>query len=113
MLCVDEQSAIQALDRTQPLLPMRPGQPAPQPRPRRGVHRWSGELEGAIRRYIDTVNDGRKPFRWIRSADATLATIQRFASATPDAAGHQTACERVQNQDTRRPDDRRLRPTKR
>src|SRR5260370_37849215 len=27
VLCVDEQSQIQALDRTQPLLPMRPGQP--------------------------------------------------------------------------------------
>ncbi|MGA8364193.1 MAG: IS630 family transposase [Solirubrobacteraceae bacterium] len=28
VLCVDEKSQIQALDRTQPLLPMRPGQPA-------------------------------------------------------------------------------------
>jgi hypothetical protein len=27
VLCVDEKSQIQALDRTQPLLPMRPGQP--------------------------------------------------------------------------------------
>jgi hypothetical protein len=27
VLCVDEKSRIQALDRTQPLLPMRPGQP--------------------------------------------------------------------------------------
>ena len=26
MLCVDEKSQVQALDRTQPLLPMRPGQ---------------------------------------------------------------------------------------
>jgi hypothetical protein len=26
VLCVDEKSRIQALDRTQPLLPMRPGQ---------------------------------------------------------------------------------------
>src|SRR5436309_15133688 len=27
VLCVDEKSQIQALDRTQPILPMRPGQP--------------------------------------------------------------------------------------
>jgi hypothetical protein len=27
VLCVDEKSQIQALDRTQPLLPLRPGQP--------------------------------------------------------------------------------------
>ena len=30
VLCVDEKSQIQALDRTQPLLPMRPGVPARQ-----------------------------------------------------------------------------------
>ena len=30
VLCVDEESQIQALDRTQPLLPMRPGNPARQ-----------------------------------------------------------------------------------
>ena len=30
MLCVDEKSQIQALDRTQPLLPLRPGMPARQ-----------------------------------------------------------------------------------
>ena len=28
MLCVDEKSQIQALDRTQPMLPMQPGRPA-------------------------------------------------------------------------------------
>ena len=28
MLCVEEKSQIQALDRSQPMLPMRPGQPA-------------------------------------------------------------------------------------
>src|SRR5690606_31266350 len=28
VLCVDEKSQIQALDRSQPMLPMRPGQPA-------------------------------------------------------------------------------------
>ena len=38
VLCVDEKSQIQALDRTQPLLPMRPGQPSSQSRlPRHGT----------------------------------------------------------------------------
>ncbi len=31
VLCVDEKSQIQALDRTQPLLPLRPGQPERRP----------------------------------------------------------------------------------
>ena len=31
VLCVDEKSQIQALDRTQPLLPMRPGKPSGAP----------------------------------------------------------------------------------
>jgi hypothetical protein len=36
VLCVDEKSQIQALDRSQPMLPMRPGQPA-NAHPRRSV----------------------------------------------------------------------------
>jgi hypothetical protein len=36
VLCVDEKSQIQALDRTQPLLPMRPGQGR-----HRGLHQGS------------------------------------------------------------------------
>lgn len=186
VLCVDEKSQIQALDRTQPLLPMRPGQPerrshdykrhgtlslfaaldvatgkvigrcfkrhrsreflaflrtvdAEVPRGldvhlvmdnyathktqairnwlakrphwhvhltptsaswvnqverffadlttkqiRRGVHRSVGELEDAIKRYIDTVNDDPKPFKWTKSADDILASIQRFCLATLD-----------------------------
>jgi transposase len=193
VLCVDEKSQIQALDRTQPLLPMRPGQPerrshdckrhgtlalfaaldvatgkvigrcyqrhraqeflkflravdAEVPRDldvhlvmdnyathkteairawlarrphwhvhltptsaswlnqverffaeltnkqiRRGAHRSQSELEGAIRHYIDTVNDDPKPFRWTRSADDILATIRRFCVRTLDAADHQAA----------------------
>ena len=40
VLCVDEKSQVQALDRTAPILPLRPGVPAKQtsPRRRRGSH---------------------------------------------------------------------------
>jgi hypothetical protein len=48
VLCVDEKSQVQALDRTQPLLPMRPGQ----------------------------------AFRWTKTADDILASIQRFCLRT-------------------------------
>ena len=191
VLCVDEKSQIQALDRTQPLLPMRPGQPerrshdykrhgtvslfaaldtatgrvigrcfsrhrarefraflntveaqvpddldvhivmdnlathktkairdwfARHPRwhvhftptsaswinqverffarltekqLRRGVHRSTQELEGAIVTYIDTVNADPKPFRWTKSADDILATIQRFCLSNLELSAKQ------------------------
>jgi putative transposase len=56
---------------------------------RRGVHRSLRDLEEAIHRYIATVNDDPKPFRWTRSADAILASIQRFCTRTLDAAHQQ------------------------
>ena len=191
VLCVDEKSQIQALDRTQPLLPMRPGQPerrthdykrhgtlslfaaldiatgkvfgrcyqrhrsqeflkflreiddhmpnaldlhlvmdnyathktrpvrnflARRPRwhvhltptsaswinqverffadltakqIRRGVHRSTRELEEAIERYIDAVNEDPKPFRWTKSADDILASIHRFCVRTLTTADTQ------------------------
>ncbi len=49
---------------------------------RRGVHRSTGELETAIRSYIDIVNENPKPFRWTKSADDILAAIKRFCLAT-------------------------------
>ncbi len=45
---------------------------------RRGVHRSTQDLETAILNYIETVNADPKPFRWTKSADDILATIQRF-----------------------------------
>ena len=47
VLCVDEKSQVQALDRTQPLLPLRPGK----------VHRSTVELEQTITEYIEAVNE--------------------------------------------------------
>lgn len=45
---------------------------------RRGVFRSVAELERAIKAYIDATNADPKPFRWTKSADDILASIQRF-----------------------------------
>ena len=47
----------------------------------RGVHRSTGELESAIKAYIDIVNENPKPFKWTKSADDILAAIKRFCIA--------------------------------
>jgi hypothetical protein len=41
-----------------------------------------GELEAAINAYIDARNAAPKPFRWTKSADDILASIQRFCQRT-------------------------------
>ena len=56
---------------------------------RRGVHRSTHDLETAILDYIETVNADPKPFRWTKSADNILATIQRFCLSNPKLAGNQ------------------------
>ena len=45
---------------------------------RRSVHRFTTQLEAAIRAFIDTHNAEPKPFGWTKSADDILAAIQRF-----------------------------------
>ncbi len=45
---------------------------------RRGVFRSVADLEVAITAYIDATNADPKPFRWTKSADDILASIQRF-----------------------------------
>ena len=49
---------------------------------RRGSHRSTRELEAAISAYIDARNADPKPFRWVKSADDILASIQRFCQRT-------------------------------
>ncbi len=103
VLCVDEKSQIQALDRSQPMLPMRPGQPARRSHDytrhgttslfaaldiafalltdkkiRRGIYRSVAALRADITSFIDQHNDDPKPFRWTKSADDILASIERF-----------------------------------
>ena len=53
---------------------------------RRGVHRSTAELEQVILDYLDIVNEDPKPFRWTKSADEILATIQRFCLRTLETA---------------------------
>ena len=45
---------------------------------RRGVHRSVGALQTAIIAFIDHHNADPKPFRWTKSADDILASIERF-----------------------------------
>ena len=54
---------------------------------RRGVHRSTLELEQAIRQYIDIRNRHPKPFIWTKTADAILASIERFCKRT-SGTGH-------------------------
>lgn len=45
---------------------------------RRGIHRSVAALQDAITRFIDHHNANPKPFRWTKSADDILASIERF-----------------------------------
>ena len=56
---------------------------------KRGAHRSVVELEAAITAYIKLRNAKPKPFRWIKSADDILASIERFCRRTLDT---QTKC---------------------
>ena len=49
---------------------------------KRGVFRSVAELEKAIKAYIDATNTDPKPFRWTKTADDILASIQRFCLRT-------------------------------
>ena len=60
---------------------------------RRGVHRSTVALEAAIHAYLDAHNAAPKPFRWTKSADDILASIQRFCSRTLETHGLQRTSE--------------------
>jgi transposase len=49
---------------------------------KRGVHRSTAALEAAIAAYIDARNADPKPFRWTKTADDILASIERFCHRT-------------------------------
>jgi len=53
---------------------------------RRGIHRSTAELEAAIAAYIAATNAEPKPFRWTKSADDILASINRFCLRTLETA---------------------------
>ena len=49
---------------------------------RRGVFRSIADLENTIKAYIAATNADPKPFRWTKTADDILASIQRFCLRT-------------------------------
>ena len=59
---------------------------------RRGVHRSVGQLQDAIHAYINVTNADPKPFRWTKTADNILASIERFCLLNEiKKAGHRTS----------------------
>ena len=53
---------------------------------KRGVHRSVADLQSAIAAYIEQHNADPKPFRWTKSADDILASIERFCLKNTSAA---------------------------
>ena len=53
---------------------------------RRGVHRNVADLQADISAFIDRHNADPKPFRWTKSADDILASIERFCLYNAPAA---------------------------
>jgi transposase len=49
---------------------------------KRGAHRSVRELVAAIEAFIDVCNANPKPFRWVKTADEILASIQSFCLRT-------------------------------
>jgi len=49
---------------------------------RRGTHRSTRQLEQAIKQYLVINNANPKPFRWVKSADDILASVERFCLRT-------------------------------
>jgi transposase len=49
---------------------------------KRGAHRSVKELIAAIEQFINWQNENPKPFRWTKSADDILASIERFCRRT-------------------------------
>lgn len=48
----------------------------------RGIHRSTVELEADIVAFIKAHNENPKPYRWIKSADEILASVERFCHKT-------------------------------
>jgi len=52
---------------------------------RRGVHRSTRALEAAITAYITVTNEQPRPFRWTKTADEILASVERFCRRISDS----------------------------
>jgi hypothetical protein len=93
VLCMDEKSQIQALDRTQPSPPLKKGRAgtmtqAPQRRERwfreltekairRGVFKSVPDLIAAIEAYLQANNNDPKPFEWTATAEESSRSQPR------------------------------------
>ena len=89
VVCVDEKSKIQALDRTQPVLPMRPGQIERRTHHyrRHGTTTLCAALNVKTSDHhavIAAHHANPKPFTWTKTADEILVNIARFAQRTLD-----------------------------
>jgi transposase len=62
---------------------------------RRGIHRSVTELERDIHAFIAATNADPRPFRWVKTADAILASVKRFCLQTLDAATVDEALSRT------------------
>lgn len=62
---------------------------------RRGVHCSVDELERDIRAFIEATNADPKPFRWVKSADAILASVKRFCLRALEAEPETTPLQRT------------------
>ena len=56
---------------------------------RRGVHQSVAAPQRAINAFIDQHNTNPKPFRWTKSADDILASIERFCVRNSPTTPHQ------------------------
>jgi transposase len=54
---------------------------------RRGIHRSTHQLQGAIRAFLDHHNRDPKPFIWTKTADQILESVARFCKRISDS-GH-------------------------
>ena len=54
---------------------------------RRGTHRSVPVLERSIRQYLDTYNEDPQPFRWTKSADEIIASVNSILNRI-NPAGH-------------------------
>jgi len=52
---------------------------------RRGAHRSTRALEAAILEYIVVTNERPRPFRWTKTADEILASVERFCRRISDS----------------------------
>jgi hypothetical protein len=52
---------------------------------RRGIHRSTRALETAIIEYIAVTNEQPRPFRWTKTADEILASVERFCRRISDS----------------------------